>query len=282
MDLIKKYWKFGIILGVLALIIIPFLIEAILLCQTIFPFNINIAFDREEWFSFLGSYIGAIATFLLGILALYQNKRYKELADSSTLQMNNLMKEIKEVIWRNNLPIINFDSEVIIQEDVSKPISKIDPHWKLTPEDGILHLKVMNSQLNASDKELYLLKKYSFRLKNLSDFPIQTMNVMEINIRDKNNVHRRFNPAVEAIQGFLDGDSSIQCEIEVYDKIQNLEKYNKKILDIDLKLKVTDSKGYMHSKSIKIVSVDGNVDPNEETKTTWSYIHIISATVQFS
>lgn len=191
------------------------------------------------------------------------------------------MKDIKEVIWRNNLPIINFDSEVIIQEDVTKPISEIGPHWKFTPGDGILHLKVMNSQLKGSDKELYLLKKYSFRLKNLSDFPIQTMGVIEILIRDENIFHRTFNPAAEGIQGFLDGNSSIQCEIEVYDKIENLEEYNKNCLDIDLKLKVTDSKGYKHNKSIKIVSDTRGVNPNEETKTTWSYINIIAATVGF-
>lgn len=84
MDVIKKYWWI-FVLVLIILIALPFGIEAILLCETKFSFNTNIVFGREEWFSFLGSYIGAIATFLLGILALFQNKRYKELANSSTL-----------------------------------------------------------------------------------------------------------------------------------------------------------------------------------------------------
>lgn len=57
---------------------IPFVIEKIILCKSIFPFNITIHFSKETWFGFIASYLGAVGTILLGIIALYQNiKNYR-------------------------------------------------------------------------------------------------------------------------------------------------------------------------------------------------------------
>lgn len=90
----KKNIGFFIIM-ILLIIIFPFILENIIYCEDIFPFNKTIRISRENWFSFIGSYIGAIGTIILGIIALYQNKRYKELSDSSEEKLLSLQKEIK-------------------------------------------------------------------------------------------------------------------------------------------------------------------------------------------
>jgi hypothetical protein len=71
------------IILVTSLFLIPFVIEKIILCESFFPFNITIHFSKETWFGFISSYLGAVGTILLGIIALYQNKKYKELSDVS-------------------------------------------------------------------------------------------------------------------------------------------------------------------------------------------------------
>lgn len=77
------------------LLLIPFAIEKIILCESIFPFNFPISFFKESWFGFIASYLGAVGTILLGIIALYQNKKYKELSDTSEERFMSLQEEIK-------------------------------------------------------------------------------------------------------------------------------------------------------------------------------------------
>lgn len=48
-------------------------------------------------FGFIGSYLGAIGTIVLGYIAFYQNKRYKELSDQSEQNFLELQEEIKEL-----------------------------------------------------------------------------------------------------------------------------------------------------------------------------------------
>lgn len=56
-----------------------------------------IRFAREVWFGFIASYLGAIGTVILGIIALYQNKKYKELSDKSEATLLNLQNDIREL-----------------------------------------------------------------------------------------------------------------------------------------------------------------------------------------
>lgn len=92
------------LLGIFLLVIVitfPFCIEKILLNETIFPFNLPIKFSRESWFGFIASYLGAIGTVILGIIALYQNKKYKELSDQSESRFLQLQEDIKELTQKN-------------------------------------------------------------------------------------------------------------------------------------------------------------------------------------
>lgn len=78
-------------------IVLPFIIERIILFETVPLFNLPIYFSKETWFSFIASYLGAVGTIVLGCIALYQNRNYKKLSDSYEEQLMVLQKEIKEL-----------------------------------------------------------------------------------------------------------------------------------------------------------------------------------------
>ena len=78
------FWRVLVIIGVLIVILaMPFVIEMILFEESIVPFSMKIRFGREEWFSFIGSYLGFLGAAFLGALALWQNWRYKKASDQT-------------------------------------------------------------------------------------------------------------------------------------------------------------------------------------------------------
>lgn len=91
----------GLIIVVVILIIMPFVIEAIIYDEATFPFNLPIKTSREGWLSFIGSYLGAIGTVLLGWLALWQTKRYKKASDKTDETFRILQEKIKELVQTN-------------------------------------------------------------------------------------------------------------------------------------------------------------------------------------
>lgn len=93
------------------LLLIPFAIEKIILCESIFPFNFPISFSKESWFGFIASYLGAVGTILLGIIALYQNKKYKELSDTSEERFMSLQEEIK-TLTEKSVSLIELNSKI--------------------------------------------------------------------------------------------------------------------------------------------------------------------------
>lgn len=108
----KKLFKFILYIAItLLLICAPFAIEKIILCETFFPFNSPISFSKESWFGFIASYLGAAGTVLLGIIALYQNKKYKELSDSSEEKLLALQTEIK-TLTEKNVALIELNSKI--------------------------------------------------------------------------------------------------------------------------------------------------------------------------
>lgn len=121
------------IIGIATLILIPFIIEKIILCESIFPFNMSIYFSKETWFSFIASYLGAVGTILLGIIALYQNKKYKELSDSSEERFLTLQEEIKN-LTEKSVSLIELNSK--LEKAKYYPILSNMNHayWNLTGE----------------------------------------------------------------------------------------------------------------------------------------------------
>ena len=99
------------IILIIILFSIPFVIEKIILCESIFPFNITIHFSKETWFGFIASYLGAVGTILLGIIALYQNKKYKELSDMSEERFMDLQEEIKN-LTEKSVSLIELNSKL--------------------------------------------------------------------------------------------------------------------------------------------------------------------------
>lgn len=110
---IKKYLKKIIIFlfFILCIVAFPFIVEKIILCETIFPFDLPIDFSKEVWFGFIGSYLGAIGTIVLGYIAFYQNKKYKELSDQSEQNFLELQQEIKE-LTKKSVFLIDLNSKI--------------------------------------------------------------------------------------------------------------------------------------------------------------------------
>lgn len=121
---------------IITLFLIPFAIEKILLCESIFPFNIPISFSKESWFGFISSYLGAIGTISLGIIALYQNKKYKELSEKSEERFLSLQEKIK-TLTEKSVELIELNSK--LEEAKYFPILSDIHHtyWNLTSK----HLK---------------------------------------------------------------------------------------------------------------------------------------------
>ena len=109
---IKTFLKVIIfIIAILLVIVLPFLIENIILCESVAPFNAEISFSKETWFGFIGSYVGAIGTIVLGYIAFYQNKKYKELSDESEERYLALQEEIKE-LTKKSVCLIDLNSRI--------------------------------------------------------------------------------------------------------------------------------------------------------------------------
>lgn len=123
-----------IIIACLILLGIPFLTEYILFDTEHILFSIPIRFSREAWFGFLASYLGAIGTVSLGVIALYQNKRYKELSDESEKHFLELQAEIKE-LSKKNVELIEVNTK--IERAKYYPILSEIKHyyWNMNIED---------------------------------------------------------------------------------------------------------------------------------------------------
>lgn len=76
---------------------IPFLIERILFEETIFLFSMPISLSREIWFSFVGSYLGAIGAVALGVMAMNQTKRYNDSSNDMVKRQQALLENIKDI-----------------------------------------------------------------------------------------------------------------------------------------------------------------------------------------
>ena len=107
----KKISRTFIVIGIfIVLFIIPFVIEYILFNFKI-PFNIFSKFSEDIWFNFIASYLGTIGTIILSIIALYQNKKYKELSDKSEEKFLELQSEIKE-LNKKNVELIEINTKI--------------------------------------------------------------------------------------------------------------------------------------------------------------------------
>ena len=126
-----------VVVVVFVLILMPFAIENIIYNETTFSFYHLIKAGRDVWFSFIGSYLGAIGTVLLGALALWQTKKYKKASDKTDEIFKILQEKIKELVQANtdlaeenknaNWLIMNGNRIQIKRKQFEKIIDKLNP-----------------------------------------------------------------------------------------------------------------------------------------------------------
>ena len=185
---------------ILAVIILPFVIEKIILCETNFPFNLLVTFPKDVWFSFMGSYLGAIGTIVLGYIAFYQNKKYKELSDQSEQRFLELQEEIKE-LTRKSVSLIDLNSKI----EVSKyhPILSNLQHifWNMKGksltevfdiENDAFQISFCKEDINeyvASYEEIFdQYYTFVYTLKNDGEKTIYNFNCTDIKTNGQNNM----------------------------------------------------------------------------------------------
>lgn len=143
----------GLIIVVLLLIMAPFAIEVVLFNETIFPFNLPIRINRDGWFSFIGSYLGAIGTVLLGALALWQTKKYKKASDETDKAFQTLQENIKELVQANtDLAAENKHIQESIKSIVEKNTSFVEASNGL--QTDLKNLTESNSELQRDMKNI--------------------------------------------------------------------------------------------------------------------------------
>lgn len=151
--LLKILSTLGFIVVLLVLILMPFVIENIIYDETTFPFNLPIKISREGWFSFSGSYLGAIGTVLLGALALWQTKKYKEASDKTDDTFHILQEKIKELVQINtDLAEENKSIQENIKSIVEKNTSFVEISNDL--QTDLKNLTESNSELQSDMKNI--------------------------------------------------------------------------------------------------------------------------------
>lgn len=185
---------------ILAVIILPFAIEKIILCETIFPFNLPVTFPKDVWFSFMGSYLGAIGTIVLGYIAFYQNKKYKELSDQSEQRFLELQEEIKE-LTRKSVSLIDLNSK--IEASKYHPILSNLQHifWNTKGKSVAEFFDVendafqisfckedINEHLTSYEETFDQYYTFVYTLKNDGEKTIYNFNCTDIKTNGKNNM----------------------------------------------------------------------------------------------
>lgn len=185
----------AVVFGIFSiLIVIPFLIEKIVLNDSYFLFNSKIILSRESWFGFISSYIGAIGTVGLGIIALWQNKRYKELSDISSKEVKEIQIELKELSEKMVNAVKTLERiELAIYTPVIEKIpynfyglSKEDLDGKFKNEDIVYQYNLLNVKKEecalALDKLMDKYKTFGFTIRNIGEKAIRNFTCTEVKI----------------------------------------------------------------------------------------------------
>ena len=110
----KKYILTVVLILIVVVLLVPSGLERCLINLKTFSNH----YSGEVWFGFIASYLGAIGTVVLGIIALYQNKLYKDLSDKSEKKLFKLQKDSNK---------LTTDVKLLIKEnkDLTKTIGKL-------------------------------------------------------------------------------------------------------------------------------------------------------------
>jgi len=100
-DLNNNKKKIIVMLIIVIMVIVPFIVDSLVYKKELFGFYIEVNSNQNEWFSFWGSYIGAIAAVILGVIALYQN----HVLASANSELNRIQEKYFSML---SSPIISF------------------------------------------------------------------------------------------------------------------------------------------------------------------------------
>lgn len=191
---------------VIILILFPFLLEFLLINVNRNLIGFRIILSKETWFGFMASYLGAIGTVILGIIAIWQNKRYKQLSDKSSDEVKHIQEELKILNERTVNAIETLEKiEVAIY---SPAIEKIPYNFygvskNLLEEKGqdvcgyqLNYLNVTESDLIESlDKLMDKYKTYGFAICNIGEKAIRNFTCNNIKIDGKTPGFRMSSPS---------------------------------------------------------------------------------------
>lgn len=182
----------------LTIILIPFIVQWILLNETNFPFNIAVSFSREIWFGFIASYIGAIGTTILGIIAIWQNKKYKELSDKSSEESSIIQKELKDLSKKTmdaietlkRIELLKYYPSIERIPDIWCGITKKDYIKQFKNKNYVIQSNIINPEdtndLNFPISELFdKYNTYLFIIKNIGEKAIRNFNCNNLLINGK-------------------------------------------------------------------------------------------------
>ncbi len=161
-----KYFLFVILVTVF-IIIFPILLEKVILKKSFLGICFKTKFTVKDWFSFWGSYVGAVGTIVLGYIALRQNKALSLANDA----LNIIQKEYLDNI---TMPSIRFQNTIKFEYSEMEQVNK-------------------NFQNNINTKYPIVFKEYkddfieevcwhtnmSFYISSLSHIPLTDFKVEE-------------------------------------------------------------------------------------------------------
>ncbi|MCI8326410.1 MAG: hypothetical protein HFI37_01375 [Lachnospiraceae bacterium] len=194
------------IFAVMFFVSFPFFLELLLTNINKNPIGIRFALSKETWFGFIASYMGAIGTVVLGIIAIWQNKRYKELSDKSSEEVKHIQQELKILNERtvNAIETLEKIEVAIYHPSIEKiPYNFYGVRKTFLDEKSqdicgyqINYLNVTESDLLESlDKLMDKYKTYGFGICNVGEKAIRNFNCNSIKIDGKTPGFRVSNPS---------------------------------------------------------------------------------------
>lgn len=220
-----KSWKKSVplVLLIFVIFLFPFIIAGILPNST----EVFLKYTGEVWFGFIASYLGAIGTFSLGLLALYQNREYKNQSDTTNERLLELQEEIKE-LNKKNVELIEINTRiekakyypVFMEEDkyyINGDVESIDNY-------GVFHIIEKKDDLDFCEKTVdEIFKQYNtiaYSLKNIGEKVVRNFHCKRCIV---NNDDKMWN----WISYFCDVESGMDVNIVLATKEDILEEVRK-------------------------------------------------------
>ncbi|WP_143004651.1 hypothetical protein [Proteiniclasticum ruminis] len=177
---------------VLILFLVPYLVEKLVSAISGSTFTLKFVLPKEVWFGFIGSYLGAVGTVILGAVAIWQNKRYKELSDDSSKEVMEIQGELKNL---NKRIVDAIETLENIEVAVYTPAIQEILHYyhnvrKETLDDNSDSCAYQINRINIfEDNPLMpleeLMEKYStfaFTIRNIGEKPIRNFTCRKITL----------------------------------------------------------------------------------------------------